>query len=35
MCDERGKIIDGDQIIAMLANRWKTKKILKGEWLVH
>ena len=30
MCDERGKIIDGDQIIAMLANRWKTKKILKG-----
>ncbi len=30
MCDERGKIIDGDQIIAMLARRWKTKKILKG-----
>ena len=23
-------IIDGDQIIAMLAKRWKTKKILKG-----
>ena len=30
MCDEKGKIIDGDQIIAMLAKRWKIKKILKG-----
>ena len=30
MCDEKGKIIDGDQIIAMLASRWKSKKILKG-----
>ena len=30
MCDEKGKIIDGDQIIAMLAKRWKKKKILKG-----
>ncbi len=30
MCDERGKIIDGDQIIAMLARRWKSKNILKG-----
>ena len=30
MCDENGKIIDGDQIIAMLARRWKLKKILKG-----
>jgi len=30
MCDEKGKIIDGDQIIAMLARRWKMKKILKG-----
>jgi phosphoglucosamine mutase len=30
MCDEKGKIVDGDQIIAMLARRWKTKKILKG-----
>ena len=25
MCDENGKIIDGDQIIAML-RRWKNKK---------
>ena len=30
MCDEKGKVIDGDQIIAMLAKRWKEKKILKG-----
>ncbi len=30
MCDEKGKIIDGDQIIAMLAKRWKQKKILRG-----
>ncbi len=30
MCDEKGKIIDGDQIIAALAKRWKSKKMLKG-----
>tara|TARA_Y100000590_G_scaffold56914_1_gene59758 strand:+ start:921 stop:2252 length:1332 start_codon:yes stop_codon:yes gene_type:complete len=30
LCDEKGKIIDGDQIIAMIALRWKQKKILKG-----
>ncbi len=30
LCDEIGNIIDGDQIIAMLANRWKRKNILKG-----
>ncbi len=30
LCDEKGNIIDGDQIIAMLATRWKKKKILKG-----
>ena len=30
LCDEKGNIIDGDQIIAMLAMRWKKKKILKG-----
>ena len=29
MCDEKGNIIDGDQIIAMLAKRWK-EKILRG-----
>ena len=30
MCDEKSQIIDGDQIIAMIAKRWKSKKILKG-----
>ena len=30
MCDEKGEIIDGDQIIAALALRWKKKKILRG-----
>ena len=30
ICDENGRIIDGDQIIAMIALRWKQKKILKG-----
>ena len=30
MCDENGHIIDGDQIIAALALRWKRKRILKG-----
>tara|TARA_A100001011_G_C14293743_1_gene837409 strand:- start:660 stop:1991 length:1332 start_codon:yes stop_codon:yes gene_type:complete len=30
MCDEKGNIIDGDQIIAALALRWKNKKMLRG-----
>ena len=30
MCDEKSRVIDGDQIIAMIAKRWKKKKILKG-----
>ena len=30
MCDEKGKIINGDQIIAALAQRWKNKRTLKG-----
>jgi phosphoglucosamine mutase len=30
MCDEKGGIIDGDQIIAALAIRWKRKKMLRG-----
>jgi phosphoglucosamine mutase len=30
MCDEKSQIIDGDQIIAMIAKRWKRKNILKG-----
>jgi phosphoglucosamine mutase len=30
LCDERGTIIDGDQIIGMIATRWKFKNILEG-----
>jgi phosphoglucosamine mutase len=30
MCDEKGDLIDGDQIVAMIAKHWKKKKILKG-----
>ena len=30
MCNEKGKIIDGDQIIAALAIRWNRKKMLRG-----
>tara|TARA_Y100001936_G_scaffold225291_1_gene243615 strand:- start:389 stop:1714 length:1326 start_codon:yes stop_codon:yes gene_type:complete len=30
MCDEKGNIVDGDQIIAALALRWKKKNILQG-----
>tara|TARA_B100001057_G_scaffold215923_1_gene216159 strand:- start:1392 stop:2717 length:1326 start_codon:yes stop_codon:yes gene_type:complete len=30
MCDEKGSIIDGDQIIAALALQWKNKRILRG-----
>ena len=30
MCDEKANIVNGDQIIAMIAQRWKRKKILKG-----
>jgi phosphoglucosamine mutase len=30
MCDEKRNIIDGDQIIAALATRWKKKRMLRG-----
>ncbi len=30
MSDELGNIIDGDQIIAAIATRWKNKRMLKG-----
>ena len=37
MCDEKGKIIDGDQIIAMLAKKDGKKKNLKrrGNWYIN
>ncbi len=30
MCDEKGNIINGDQIIAALAQKWKNERTLKG-----
>src|SRR6056300_240763 len=30
LCDEKGAIVDGDQIIGMIATRWHKKNILKG-----
>ena len=30
MCDEKSNIIDGDQIIAALAYRWRNKNMLRG-----
>ena len=30
VCDEQGTIIDGDQIIGMIASRWNKKNILQG-----
>ena len=30
LCNEKGQIVDGDQILAALALRWKRKKILRG-----
>jgi phosphoglucosamine mutase len=30
MSDEFGNLIEGDQIIAAIATRWKKKKMLKG-----
>ena len=30
VCDEQGSIIDGDQIIGMIASRWNKKNILQG-----
>ena len=30
ICDEKGQLVDGDQILALIAKRWKDKKILKG-----
>ena len=30
VCDEKGSLVDGDQILALIAKRWKDKKILRG-----
>ncbi len=30
LCDERGRLIDGDQVMALIAKLWKTNGLLKG-----
>ena len=30
ICDEKGYLVDGDQILALIAKRWKDKKFLRG-----
>ncbi len=34
MCDETGKIIDGDQLMALIARHWHQRELLKGGGLV-
>ena len=34
MCDEKGNIIDGDQILALIAKSWSKKDKLKGDGVV-
>jgi phosphoglucosamine mutase len=34
MCDERGRIVDGDQILALLARSWSKREQLKGGGVV-
>jgi phosphoglucosamine mutase len=34
MCDERGRIIDGDQVLALLARSWSKREQLKGGGVV-
>ena len=34
MCDETGKIIDGDQLLGLIATSWKTQGRLRGNGLV-
>jgi len=34
MCDEKGNIIDGDQILALIAKSWSKSKLLKGDGVV-
>lgn len=34
MCDETGKVIDGDQLLGLIATSWKAQRRLKGDGLV-
>lgn len=34
MCDEKGEMLDGDQLMAMVATRWKQRGMLSGDAVV-
>ena len=34
LCDEKGTIIDGDQIMALITRKWREREMLKGGGLV-
>lgn len=34
ICDEKGRVVDGDQILALIARAWMTKGTLKGGGIV-
>jgi phosphoglucosamine mutase len=34
MCDEKGQVIDGDQLLAMIATRWQQTGQLKGDGMI-
>ena len=34
VCDEKGAIIDGDQLLALIATEWKKRKLLSGDGIV-
>ncbi len=34
ICDEKGRIVDGDQILAVIASFWKKRGLLKGDGVV-
>lgn len=34
ICDEKGEILDGDQLLALIATSWKQRGVLKGDCVV-
>lgn len=34
VCDEKGALIDGDQLLALIATEWKKRKLLSGDGIV-
>lgn len=34
VCDEKGTLIDGDQLLALIATEWKKRKLLSGDGIV-